>query len=30
MGSAIARRLLDCERAVRVYDIRPEAVAEAA
>ncbi|WP_406121231.1 NAD(P)-dependent oxidoreductase [Streptomyces canus] len=30
MGSAIARRLLACERAVRVYDIRPEAVAELA
>ncbi|WP_328980042.1 NAD(P)-dependent oxidoreductase [Streptomyces canus] len=30
MGSAIARRVLDCERAVRVYDIRPEAVAELA
>ncbi|MEU9324481.1 NAD(P)-dependent oxidoreductase [Streptomyces canus] len=30
MGSAIARRLLDCERAVRVCDIRPEAVAELA
>ncbi|WP_327319784.1 NAD(P)-dependent oxidoreductase [Streptomyces sp. NBC_01235] len=30
MGSAIARRLLGCERAVRVYDIRPEAVAELA
>jgi 2-hydroxy-3-oxopropionate reductase len=27
MGSAIARRLLGRERAVRVYDIRPEAVA---
>jgi 2-hydroxy-3-oxopropionate reductase len=30
MGSAIARRLLGRERAVRVYDIRPEAVAELA
>ncbi|MDG9709470.1 NAD(P)-dependent oxidoreductase [Streptomyces sp. DH10] len=28
MGSAIARRLLRRERAVRVYDIRPAAVAE--
>ncbi|MGR6974245.1 NAD(P)-dependent oxidoreductase [Streptomyces cynarae] len=28
MGSAIARRLLRCERAVRVYDIRPEAVTD--
>jgi 3-hydroxyisobutyrate dehydrogenase-like beta-hydroxyacid dehydrogenase len=28
MGSAIARRLLGRERAVRVYDIRPEPVAE--
>lgn len=30
MGSAIARRLLGCGRAVRVHDIRPEAVAELA
>jgi 3-hydroxyisobutyrate dehydrogenase-like beta-hydroxyacid dehydrogenase len=30
MGSAIARRLLGRERAVRVYDIRPQALAELA
>ncbi|MFI7498144.1 NAD(P)-dependent oxidoreductase [Streptomyces sp. NPDC049687] len=30
MGSAIARRLLGCAHAVRVYDVRPEAVAELA
>jgi 2-hydroxy-3-oxopropionate reductase len=30
MGSAITRRLLARERSVRVYDIRPEAVAELA
>ncbi|MER5435222.1 NAD(P)-dependent oxidoreductase [Streptomyces sp. NPDC002588] len=30
MGSAIVRRLLGCGQAVRVHDIRPEAVAELA